>query len=100
MFKVLTPGRNGKDWKALMPPKDEERMNEILKKLAKYRGAYSHAADVKNAQLWCAVLELFNGQDTLNERLAEIEGIFETMFERMRFRDDEKKELQRSLDTF
>ncbi|HLD83266.1 MAG TPA: hypothetical protein VI979_00235 [archaeon] len=100
MFKVLVPNKEGSDWKEFLAPKDEERINEILKKVARHRGAYSRAADSKNAQLWCAALELFGAQEALSERLEEMEGVFESMFQRMRFRDEEKKELQRSLDTF
>lgn len=93
-------GDNGKDWKSYLAPKDEEKMNEILKNLERYRGAYRNASDSKGAQLWCAVLELSKVQSSLDERLADMEEIFETMFRKMRLRDDEKKQLMKSLGTF
>ncbi|MBS3054118.1 MAG: hypothetical protein J4431_01120 [Candidatus Aenigmarchaeota archaeon] len=98
MFKVLM--KEGKDWKEFLAPRDEEKINDILKKVARHRGAYSHAEDMRNAQLWCAILELSGAQQSMEERLSEMEGVFETMFQRMRFREDEKRELHRSLETF
>ncbi|MBI4019572.1 MAG: hypothetical protein HY364_04945 [Candidatus Aenigmarchaeota archaeon] len=99
MFKLLmnTQGRN---WKEYLTPQDEEKINEIIKKVAKHRGAYSHADDTKNAQLWCAVLEVNIAQDAMDQRLSELEGVFESMFQRMRFRENEKRELHKSLETF
>ena len=93
-------GDNGKDWKSYLAPKDEEKMNVILKNLEKYRDAYRNASDSRGAQLWCAVLELFKLQSSLDARLTDMEEVFEAMFHKMRLRDEEKKQLIKSLETF
>ena len=102
MMKLLSSNKEKKttDWKELLAPQDEERINEILKKVAKYRGAYRNADEVKNAQLWCSILELNKSQSILNQRLLQIEEMFSSIYEKMKLNDDEKKKLYKSLETF
>lgn len=89
-----------KDWKQLLVPEDEERLNEILRNIAKHRGAYRNASDVRSAQLWCVVLELRKEIAFLHRRLKKIEYLFEGMIERVMKREEEKVSLIESLDKF
>ncbi len=89
-----------KDWKQLLQAEDENKMNDFLRKISRHRGAYKNAEDVKSAQLWCAVLELCKENAILQRRLKDFEDVFEGMFEKMKKRDEERKELARSLEKF
>lgn len=89
-----------KDWKQLLSPEDEERLNAILKHVAKHRGAYRNAGDVKLAQLWAAVLELYKQNSILQGKLDEMTEIFDTIASKLRKKEDEKKELIQSLERF
>jgi hypothetical protein len=88
------------DWKQLLSPEDEARLNEILKRVSKYRGAYKNAHDVKNAQLWAAVLELRKENQALLNRLKKTEFILDGMRERVRQQDAAERELLESLEKF
>lgn len=89
-----------KDWKQFLSADDEAGLNEFLRKLAKHKGAYKNSDDVKSAQLWCAVLELGKENLLLRKKLREIEDVFESMFEKMKRKDEERKELAKSLENF
>ncbi len=88
------------DWKQLLSPEDEAKLNEILKRVAKYRGAYKNSHDIKNAQLWAAVLELRKENQALLNRLKKTEFILEGVKERVRKQDTEERELIESLENF
>ncbi|MFH0832121.1 MAG: hypothetical protein V1900_00140 [Candidatus Aenigmatarchaeota archaeon] len=89
-----------KDWKQLLANEDEARMNEILRKVAKYRGAYRNADDIRAAQLWCAVLELQKEILSLNKRLIKLEDLLDGMLDRVRKQEDEKRKIVESLEMF
>ena len=89
-----------KDWKQFLTLEDENRINEILRTVSKYRGAYKNADDVKIAQLWCSVLELKKESMLLNKRLLRIEDILGGMVERVRKQDEDKKRVVESLEKF
>ncbi len=88
------------DWKQLLSPEDEARLNEILKRIAKHRGAYRNSADVKNAQLWAAILELRKENQALLNRIKKTEFIMDGMRERIKKQESEELELIRSLENF
>ncbi len=88
------------DWKQLLSPEDEEKLNEILKRAARYRGAYRNAHDVKNAQLWAAILELRKENQALLNRLKRTEFVLDGMRERIRKQEDSERELIESLEKF
>ena len=89
-----------KDWKQFLSPEDEERLNDILKRAARYRGAYKNADEVKIAQLWSAVLEMYKQNLILQRRLDEVTEIFESIAAKLRKKEEEKKELIESLERF
>ena len=89
-----------KDWKQFLSLEDEERLNQILKNISRYRGAYKNADDVKIAQLWCSVLELENENRILQKKLSRIENILEGMFSKVREQEREEQELAKSLERF
>ncbi|MBI2971201.1 MAG: hypothetical protein HYY37_02140 [Candidatus Aenigmarchaeota archaeon] len=93
------PG-NEKDWKEQLPDEDEERLNELLKTVSKYRQAYSEASDIKVAQLWCAILEMNKANAELQERIARIEELLENMLSLAKIKYEEKKKLGESLETY
>ncbi|MEM7819555.1 MAG: hypothetical protein QXD48_01865 [Candidatus Aenigmatarchaeota archaeon] len=89
-----------RDWKQFLAIDDEEKLNEILRKVAKHRGAYRNADEVKIAQLWCAILELRKENLILQKRLNAMEDIFDAIFEKQRRKEQENRELIRSLERF
>lgn len=89
-----------KDWKQFLSLEDEERLNQILNKISKYRGAYKNAEDVKIAQLWCSVLEIAKQNRILQNKLSRIEEVLEGMFSRVREQERQREELARSLESF
>jgi hypothetical protein len=89
-----------KDWKQYLSAEDEEKLNEILIKVAKHRGAYKNADDVKVAQLWCTILELRKENLILQSKMKKIEDVFEAMFEKVRKQEREREELAKSLEKF
>jgi hypothetical protein len=88
------------DWKQLLTPEDEARLNDILKRVSKYRGAYKNSSDIKNAQLWAAILELRKENQALLNRLKKMEFVIDGMKERVRQQDADEKELIESLEKF
>lgn len=89
-----------KDWKQLLAPEDEEKMNDILRRAARYRGAYKNASEVKIAQLWAAVLELYKQNLILQSRLDDMSDVFESIAAKLRKKEEEKQELIKSLERF
>ncbi|MBS3056414.1 MAG: hypothetical protein J4473_03195 [Candidatus Aenigmarchaeota archaeon] len=78
------------DWKTLLTPKDEKRMNDIIKNLEGYKTAFRSAEDVKIAQLWCAVLELKKENAALYSKTKKLEGFFNAIIEK--YIEDKKKQ--------
>ena len=89
-----------KDWKQYLSADDEEKLNELLRRVAEYRGAYKNADDVKVAQLWCTILEMRKENLILQSKLRKIEEVFEAMFEKVRKQEREREELAKSLERF
>lgn len=92
--------KSTKDWKQFLSPEDEEKLNQFLRTVAKYRSAYRVADDVKIAQLWAAVLELRKENLILQKRLNEMEDIFHAIHERIKKKQEEKEDLLKSLEKF
>ncbi len=88
------------DWKQLLTPEDEARLNDILKRVAKYRGAYKNSHDIKNAQLWAAILELRKENQALLNMLKRTEFVIDGMRDRIKKQESEEKELIESLEKF
>ena len=93
LFKIVD------DWKQMLPPEDEKRLNSILRNTAKHRSAYRTSKDVKSAQLWCALLEMRKENQMLLKKVKRLEYIFEGLAERMK-QDTEDKEIIESLEKF
>lgn len=89
-----------KDWKQFLSIDDENKLNDVLRKVAKYRGAYRNASDIKTAQLWCTLLELRKENLLLQQRLERIEDILNGMFDKIRRQEAEKDKLIESLKRF
>ncbi len=88
------------DWKQQLPPEDEAKLNEILKRTSKYRSAYRNAHDVKTAQLWTALLEVRKENQALLNRLKRMEFIFDGIKERVKKQESTEQELLESLESF
>ena len=88
------------DWKQLMTPEDESRLNSILKSVQKHRSAYRVSKDVKSAQLWCAVLELHKQNQVLYKKVKRMEFVFEGIADRMKKEYMEEKDILEALDKF
>lgn len=87
-----------KEWKHFLSAEDEEKLNEFLRKVSRHRGAYKNSSEIKNAQLWCAVLELRKENSMLQKRLDKMQYIFDGMLSRIKQQDDEDVKLLKSLD--
>lgn len=85
------------EWKGFLSASDERALNEFLERIAEYRPAYKNAENVKNAQLWCAVLEVLKQNRKLQERVRRLEFILEGLTSRY---NKERESLCESLNTF
>jgi len=88
------------DWKQFLSLEDEERLNDFLRKISKYRGAYKNASEVKGAQMWSAILELRKENLLLQKRLDRMQDLLEGMMSRVKVQDEEDRKLFKSLDRF
>ncbi len=87
------------DWKQMLPPEDERRINSMLRNVTKHRPAYRSSNDIKTAQLWCALLEMRKENQVLLKKVKRLEYVFEGLAERMK-QDNEEKEIIESLEKF
>ena len=88
------------DWKQFLSQEDEARLNELLRRIGKYRGAYKNAHDIKIAQLWTAILDMRKENQALLNRLKKTEFILDGMRDRVRQQDQAERELIESLEKF
>jgi hypothetical protein len=88
------------DWKQLLATDDEAKLNDLLKKVSRHRSAYKNAHDVKNAQLWAALLEMRKENLALQNRIRRLEDVLDGAKERMRKQDEQERELLESLERF
>ena len=91
---------NKKDWKQYLFPEDEKNLDDFIKKVLKYRGAYKNSTDVKSSQLWCAVLELRKENFILQKRIKHLESMFECIFNKMKKQEQENLEILKNLEKF
>jgi len=88
--------RGSDDWKSSLDREDERELNKMLKKLEKYRHSYTKSENVKNAQLWTAILEMQKEKEEIDKRLRRMEYVFGGMIERVRKQiNDQDAELER-----
>ena len=64
------------DWKEFLSEDSKQVLSEIFEAAKKHRCAYMQASDVKNAQLWSAIIELKKEISGMNELLKKIESPF------------------------
>ena len=93
LFKIVD------DWKQMLPPDDEKRINSMLRDVTKHRPAYRSSKDVKTAQLWCALLEMRKENQVLLKKVKRLEYVFDGLAERMK-QDGEEKDIIESLEKF
>lgn len=89
-----------RNWKGLLTPEDEQRLNGILEQIKKHRAAYLSADDVKMAQLWCALLEAKKESAALDARLKRLEFVLNGMFARAQTVERSAGKLLESLEKF
>jgi hypothetical protein len=70
-----------KDWKECLREEDKKELAEILDLAAKHRCAYCQAKDVKIAQLWCALFEVWKELKEVREKVELVIKPFEHMVE-------------------
>ena len=85
------------EWKGFLSASDERELNELLEKVAEYRPAYKNAENVKNAQIWSAILELLKQNKKLQERTRRLEFVLEGLTSRY---NKEREALVDSLNSF
>ena len=61
------------DWKEFLTTEARQTLSDIFDSAKRHRGAYSHADDVKVAQLWAALIELKKQMDEVKESLGKLE---------------------------
>ena len=89
-----------KDWKNYLPIEDEKMMNKILFKVERSRGAYMNSKEPNISQLWCAVLELWKQNQSLQRRINRLDSILDLLASNLSRDLQAKKELYESLDKF
>ena len=80
--------KSEKNWKALLTPHDEERLNSLLERVKQYRGAYMNADDIKLAQMWCTMLQLSKENAILEARVRRLEWLLNGMLGRAKQAQD------------
>jgi hypothetical protein len=80
--------RSEKNWKSLLTPQDEERLNGLLERTKQYRGAYMNAEDVKLAQMWCTMLQIEKENSALEARVRRLEWMLNGMLGRAKMIQD------------
>ena len=88
------------DWKQYLSLDDEERINDFIRLISKYRGAYRNASDVKTAQMWCAILELSKEKELLKKRVSEMQEVFEAIGAKIKKKEEKDSQLLKSLENF
>ncbi len=61
------------DWKEFLIPEAKEVLLNLIDSAKRHRGAYSHADDVKVAQLWSALIEMKNELDHMKREMGKLE---------------------------
>ena len=67
---------NKEDWKEFLCDDAKGTLSDVFETTKKHRGAYMQADDVKNAQLWCAIVELKKQIMVMSEMLRKVEEPF------------------------
>jgi len=70
-----------KDWKEDLCDDIKVDMAELIEIAKRNRCAYMQADDVKVAQLWCALAEVFKNQRKIESRIERLEGALKAMAE-------------------
>ena len=78
---VFAFGKEKEDWKEYLTDESKQALSDILDASKKHRGAYSHADDVKIAQLWSALIEMKNELDGLKKQLGTLEEPWKSIVE-------------------
>ena len=89
-----------KNWKTLLTPEDEQKLNGLLEQIKKHRAAYLSADDVKLGQLWCALLEAKKENVMLDARVKRLEFILNGMLTRAQTVERSAGKLMESLAKF
>jgi hypothetical protein len=92
--------KSTRDWKTLLTPEDERRLNEVIERAAKHRGAYFNAEEVKVAQIWCALLEARKENAQLEARIKRLEYLLGGVLSRNKRLADARGDLLESLGKF
>lgn len=74
-------GNKIEDWKELLDESDQEILAQLLDSTKNHKCAFTHAEDVKVAQLWCALIEMKREMGKLCELVARVEQPFRAIVE-------------------
>lgn len=92
--------RSKDDWKQFLSQEDEENLNDVIRRVQKHRHAYRSSKELKLAQLWTAILELYKDNAKLRKKLERMNYIFDGMTDRVKKLQKEDEELLKSLEKF
>jgi hypothetical protein len=82
------------DWTHFLDASSVEHLRHILMDAYKHREAYFRATDIKNAQLWAALLEMHKKIEELTEQVDKMKPK-QTLREFVQDKPDEKEVLSR-----
>ncbi|MBI4009809.1 MAG: hypothetical protein HY361_01255 [Candidatus Aenigmarchaeota archaeon] len=74
-------GDKREDWKEFLIPEAKQTLSNLIDSVKRHRGAYSHADDVKIAQLWSALIEIKNELDGVKQTLGKLEDPWRAIVE-------------------
>ena len=69
------------DWKDLLCDNSAAELAELIEKTKKHRCAYMQADDVKVAQVWCALVEVYKKLKEVECRVAKMESVAKEFIE-------------------
>lgn len=67
------------DWKDFLSDDAKQILENIFNSAKKHKGAYTHADDVKIAQLWTALIELKKEMEDVKKVLGKVEEPFKAI---------------------
>jgi len=88
------------DWKKNLPPDEERRLNDTIRKTLDYRQAYRHSSEPRIAQLWCAVLVLQRELTEIQSHMKRMDDIYQAIAGAVNRQQQGKQELFRSLEHY
>src|SRR3972149_1366283 len=72
-------GSEKEDWKDYLAPDAQQVLANLIESAKLHKGAYTRSDDIRNAQLWTALIEMKKEIENLKEKYGKLEGPFKAI---------------------